>query len=356
MDLKTLGYDSFFAEKFKPFEGEFVPARITGRQANLYTALAECGELRGKVSGKLRYECANGASFPAVGDWVAIKANADTGQMTIHALLPRKTKFERADYNGGAYVGDQIVSANIDVIFVVAALDQELSENRIVRYLAQGSASGAETVLVLNKADVCEDTGTAIEIARKAARDTKIVMASAVTGAGLPEMAAHLGAGVTGSLVGPSGAGKSSLINLLLGEDKLRVGGVRKGDYKGRHTTTWREMVILPGGGLLIDNPGMRSIGVTGDEGLVAAAFDDVEALIRQCKFSDCQHRTEPGCAVKAAIADGKLTDERFENYKRLQREIYIIGVKKSQRARMGADLSRAIKRREMAEREARQG
>ena len=354
MDLKTLGWDSVFKAGFEPFEGEFVPARISGRQANLYTALAECGELRGKVSGKLRYECANGASFPAVGDWVAIKANAETGQMTIHALLPRKTKFERADYNNGAYVGDQIVSANIDVIFVVAALDQEVNENRIVRYLAQGSASGAEAVLVLNKADLCKDTGTAMETARKAARDTEIVMASAVTGAGIQEIAAHLKPGITGSLVGPSGSGKSSLINALLGEDRLRVGGVRKGDYKGRHTTTWREMVMLPGGGMLIDNPGMRSIGITGDEGLVAAAFDDVEALIKQCKFSDCQHRTEPGCAIKAAIADGHLAEERFENYKRLQREIYIVSVKKSQRSRRGADLTKAVKRRDRSEREAR--
>ncbi|MFH0815370.1 MAG: ribosome small subunit-dependent GTPase A [Methanobacteriota archaeon] len=351
MDLASLGWSPFFEEAFKAHDGEgFVPARITGRQGNLYIALAGCGETRGKVSGRLRYECANGASFPVVGDWVAVKANPETGLMTIHALLPRRTKFERADYNGGAYIGDQTVSANVDVIIVVASLDQEVNENRIVRYLAQGSASGAKTILVLNKSDLSEDACEAMNAAMKAARGARIVLTSAVTGAGIPELAELIGPGVTGSMVGPSGSGKSSIINSLLGEGRLKTGGVRGGDFKGRHTTTWRELVILPSGGMLIDNPGMRSIGVTGDEGLVAAAFEDVESLIALCKFRDCQHRTEPGCAVKAAIADGHLAEERFENYKRLQRELWIISVKKSQRSRQGAALSKAIKRRQKAE------
>jgi ribosome biogenesis GTPase len=353
MDLKALGWCAFFEEAFRMYaEAGFEPARIVSRQGNLYTALSGLGELRGKVSGRMRYECAEGADMPAVGDWVAAKGNPGTGLMTMRAVLPRRTKFERADYNKGAYLGDQVVCANVDVLFVVAGLDQELSEDRLQRYLAQGSASGAKTVVVLNKADLCANLDEVKGMAKAVTRDAPVVVASAVTGAGLRELRAFLPEGITGSMVGPSGAGKSTIINALLGEERFKTCDVRKSDAKGRHTTTHRELVILPGGGMLIDNPGMRGMGVTGDQSLVASAFGDIEELIHRCRFSDCQHRTEPDCAIKAAIESGSLTERRWKDYKRLQRELWVIARKKSQRSRLGREQSVAIKRRQRFERE----
>lgn len=352
MDLKLLGWDATFEKSFQMYvEDGFIPARITSRQANLYTAIAEMGELRGKMTGRLRYETAQGSDYPTVGDWVAVKGNAETGFMQIHGILPRKTQLVRADYNNGAYVGDQVISANLDVLFAVMGLDSEFNGNKLLRFLAQANVSGAKTVVILNKADLCDDVAAAEKAAREVAKDLPILTVSGTTGNGIQEIRKFLGVGITGSLIGPSGVGKSTIINALLGEDQLKVGDVRESDSKGRHTTTWRELVVLPGGGMLIDNPGIRSFGITGDENLIATEFGDVELLISQCKFGNCQHITEPGCAIKNAIAKGDLPKERFDNYLKLQRELAIVSVAKSQRSRVRqANLTMSKRRKKFEE------
>jgi ribosome biogenesis GTPase len=353
MDLRILGWNAFFEEGFGKYrDAGFIQARIVARQANLFTALSEAGEMRGKVSGRMRYECAESGDFPAVGDWVAVKGNPETGVMTIHAVLPRKTKFMRAEYDRDAYQGDQVVCANLDVLFIVLALDQEFNVKSLERYTAQASVSGSKAVVILNKSDLCGNFEQVLAQARSVARDIPIIATSAKTGQGLEEIGKYLAEGITGSLVGPSGAGKSTIINALLGEERMTTAEVRDYDSKGRQTTTHRELVILPGRGMLIDNPGMRGLGITGDQGLVASAFEDVEALIGRCKFSDCQHRTEPGCAIKEALADGTLSEDRYESYKHFLRELWVISVKKSQRTKLGKDVSKAIKRRQKFEKE----
>jgi ribosome biogenesis GTPase len=308
------------------------------------------GELRGKMTGRMRFETAQGIDYPAVGDWVAVKGNAGTGLMQIRAVLPRRTQLLRADYNKGGYLGDQVISANVDVLFTVMGLDTEINENKLLRFLAQANVSGAAVVVILNKADLCDDVAAAESAARNVAKDIPVLTVSASTGKGIGEIRKFLEVGVTGSLIGPSGVGKSSIINALLGENVLTVGEVRDSDSKGRHITTWRELVVLPGGGMLIDNPGMRSFGITGDETVIATEFGDIEQLVGQCKFRNCQHMTEPGCAVKQAIAQGSLQKERFDNYLKLQRELAIVSVAKSQRSRVRQSNSAAARRRKRFE------
>jgi ribosome biogenesis GTPase len=353
MNLKTLGWDSLFEEAFHEYrEAGFEPARIVSREGNLYTTIGETGELRGKMSGRMRYELAESGDFPALGDWVAIEGNPKTGSMTIQAVLPRRSKFMRATYNKGRYVGDQVICANVDFLFIVVGLDEEFNVNRLERYLAQASASGSKPVVILNKTDLLKNLDSVLKQAKTVAKEIPVIALSAKSGAGLDQLRRFLGEGKTGSLVGISGVGKSTIINALLGEERFETNDVRDYDGKGRHTTKQRELVVLPGGGMLIDNPGMRSMGVTGDRDIIGSTFEDVEALIKECKFSDCQHKTEPGCAVKAAIENGTLSREHFENYKRLQRELWVVSMRKGERARLGKEISMASRKRRKMEKE----
>jgi ribosome biogenesis GTPase len=336
MDLEKLGWDSHFEKHFEQYkEKRFMPARIALEERTLYTAYSEIGELTGKVTGRFRYNARSRSDYPVVGDWVAIKGNPDTEKMSIHGVLPRKSKFSRKiSATEGRITEEQVISSNIDTVFLVIALDADFNIRRIERYLSIVQESGANLVVVLNKMDICHNVYEYIKKVKSITRGVPIYAVSALENTGIEQLDTYLSKGQTVTLVGSSGAGKSTLINSILGEDRQATGDVREYDGKGRHITIKRELILLPGGGLVIDNPGMRSISLWGETG-VDETFEDIVTLSKQCKFKDCQHKTEPGCAIKKAIEDGTLDKERYRNYLKLQRELRILAMKKEKRARV---------------------
>ena len=319
-DLTALGWDDVRAEQFEPHaHAGLVPGRVAVQHRGAYDVLTELGELRCDVAGRLYDESASPADLPAVGDWVAVAARPGENGGTVQAVLPRRTKFSRKTAWQAAE--EQVLAANVDVVLIVSSLNEDLNLRRLERYLTLGWESGARPVFVLTKADLAEDVDAAVREVESVAFGVPLVPLSSVTGEGLDALRSHLGAGVTAALLGSSGVGKSTLINTLAGEELLATREIRD-DGKGRHTTTRRELVQLPGGALVIDTPGMREIQLwVADEGL-EEAFEDVAELFGSCRFSDCAHESEPGCAVKEALADGTLQPERWESYLKLQREL----------------------------------
>ncbi len=321
MDLNQLGWNSFFKESFEPFSKRgYSAGRISEEHKHLYHVLAECGELLAKVSGKLLHDSENRSEFPAVGDWVAISARPAEGTATIHAILPRLSKFARKI--AGKTIEEQVIAANINTIFLVNGLDNDFNLRRIERYLTLGWESGANPIVVLNKADVCDDITQKAALVETIALGVPVHVVSAVTGQGLEELSTYLSNGVTVAFLGSSGTGKSTLINALFGQAVQDVSEVRQGDSRGRHTTTFRKMIILPQGGIVIDTPGLRELQLWGsDEGL-SGAFNDIELLAERCRFTDCRHENEPGCAVRKAFEEGGLDSKRYESYLKLQSEL----------------------------------
>ncbi len=318
-DLTALGWDDARAEQFEPHaEAGLIPGRVAVQHRGAYDVLTELGELRCDVAGRL-YDGSETADLPAVGDWVAIAPRPGEQGGTVQAVLPRRTKFSRKTAWQAAE--EQVLAANVDVVLIVTSLNEDLNLRRLERYLTLAWESGARPIFVLTKADLADDVEAAVEEVESIAFGVPIVPISSVTGDGLDALRPYLAPGVTAALLGSSGVGKSTLVNTLAGEELLETREIRD-DGKGRHTTTRRELVQLPGGALVIDSPGMREIQLwVADEGL-EEAFEDVTELFGQCRFSDCGHESEPGCAVKAAIADGTLSEERWESYLKLQREI----------------------------------
>ncbi|MDR2256058.1 MAG: ribosome small subunit-dependent GTPase A [Arthrobacter sp.] len=259
---------------------------------------------------------------PTTGDWVVLAPPPGTvGDVAeprrLEALLPRRTSLRRGGASAASHL--QLLAANVDTVIVAVSLANPLRQARTERLLALAWASGATPVVALTKADLSLDTAGAQAAVSEVALGTDVVLTSAATGEGIERLRA-LARG-TVALLGPSGAGKSSLGNALLGEELLDTGAIREADGRGRHTTAWRELLPLPGGGVLLDTPGLRSVGMTGDEEGLERAFEDIEALSAGCRFADCEHRTEPGCSVLAAIEDGRLTRRRLESYRKLLRE-----------------------------------
>ena len=314
--LHDLGWDDGFAAAFEALEDdELVPARVAAQHRGGYDVLTEGGERRVRLTGRLRHEAASAAELPAVGDWVALRDE------TVHAVLPRRSAFSRKA--AWAPTEEQVLAANLDAIFIVSALDGDLNLRRLERYLTLAWESGATPVLVLTKADLCEDVAAVVEQVREDALGVEVLAVSSVTGAGLDAVRALLLPGRTGAMVGPSGVGKSSLVNALSGRAVADTAVVRESDGRGRHTTTARELHLLPGGGLLIDNPGMRELSLYDDANGVDTAYADVAQLAAECRFRDCAHRTEPGCAVAAAIDDGRLDPARYSAWRKLQAEAH---------------------------------
>ena len=295
------------------------PARVARVDRGLLTVLVADGEQRVRTGGALR-----GDAAPAVGDWVAVREGLAV------ELLPRRTAFVRTAAGRGS--APQVVAANVDLVLVVDSLAGELRPRRVERYLAVAWGSGATPVVVLTKADLCPDVPAAVALIAEDALGVDVLPVSSVTGTGVDAVRALLTPGCTAAMVGPSGVGKSSLANALAGRTVAATAGIRA-DGRGRHTTTARELHALPGGALLVDTPGMRELALAGEDGL-DAAYADVAELAQDCRFRDCRHRTEPGCAVGAAIDRGDLDPARFTAWRKLQAEAHRQELRADARAR----------------------
>ena len=318
-ELETLGWDDAWESAFAPFrEGALAPGRIAIQHRGAYDVLGAEGEARFRIAPRLRRESAI-ADLPVVGDWVAIDPAG-----AIVAVLPRRTKLSRraAHDEGSDDAREQVIAANLDVVFIAASLGEEPDIRLLERYVALALESRAQPVILLTKADLEPDPAAVAEEVSGVGGEIPVLTVSTRTGIGLDSVRTHLGTGMTGALLGPSGVGKSTLVNALVGEGELLATGAVRADGQGRHTTTRRQLVALPGGGLIIDNPGMREVHLWLAEGGLAEAFDDIAALAAECRFSDCRHDAEPDCAVRAALGDGRLPSERWDRYRSLQDEL----------------------------------
>jgi len=363
--LAELGWSDFFQNQLGN-ETDLVAARVAEENRELYRVFCEPGEFLAELSGKLRHATTSRADLPAVGDWVLAQLRLGENRATIHRVLRRKGKFSRKV--AGRQTEEQIVAANVDVVFLVSSLNREFNTRRIERYLALAWDSGARPVIVLNKSDLCENAQAFRREAEEAAMGAPVILTSAASGAGLAELRALLRnsaeaapdepahaefaihqaaaensaadpvsaapaelapvigtvsqqSGLTAALLGSSGVGKSSLINALIGGAQLATQAVREGDDRGRHTTTTRQMILIPGGGVLIDTPGMRELQLWDAADGIGRTFGDIQELAASCKFRDCRHQDEPGCAVRAAVAAEALDAERVESFHKLERE-----------------------------------
>ena len=320
MSITRWGWNAYFEAFWHGGDWKnAVPARAVAQQRKFWRVAGDFGECWAEASGKLRLAADEGADWPAVGGWVVAELHGEDATAVIQEVLPRRSKFVRK--SPGKKMKEQVIAANVDSALLVSALDEDFNPRRVERYLAQCRESGAQPVVVLNKADACEDAREKAAEMERIAMGTAVCVVSARTGDGFGELEEFLRPGQTLVLLGSSGVGKSTIVNRLLGEAIQDVQPVRESDSKGRHTTTSRELFILPGGALLLDTPGLREIQLWEAEDGVAQVFADIDALAARCRFGDCRHEGEPGCAVQAALDAGTLDAARFENRRKLMRE-----------------------------------
>ena len=330
--LADLGWTDREQALFAPMrESGFFPGRVSRVDREFPLVATADGAVRAEHAVHLVKTRGTG-SRAVVGDWVALSHPEGHDLAIIETILPRTTAFARKDPAENTV--EQVLIANVDVVFVVQALSgRGINVRRLERELVLAWESGAVPVVVLTKADVAEDIEYQRGLAADAAPNVDIIVESAVSGLGVDEIRGRIGHGVTAAFLGGSGVGKSTLVNRLVGEESQETADVRKSDGKGRHTTVAREMVLLPGGGILVDTPGMRGIGLWDASDGIASAFPDIDALAERCRFRDCTHVSEPGCAVIAAVEDGSLPLRRLESYRTLQAELVALGRRQDQKA-----------------------
>ena len=325
--LRELGWSEELSEAFAPFAGAgLVPGRVVAGLTRLLRVGTDEGETLAEASGGLRHQARGSQDLPGVGDWVALRPRAAGHRAVIQAVLPRRTAFLRRAAGDRSVA--QVLAANVDTVFLVMGLDGDYSPRRIERALVLAWESGAEPVVLLNKADLCDDVGGRRMEIESVAPGVPVRVVAAKRGEGLEALAPWLLAGRTVALLGSSGVGKSTLVNRLLGRDKQKTREVLEGDQRGRHTTTHRELILLPGGALLLDTPGLREIQLWSDGGGFDAAFEDVLGRAPLCRFRDCGHRGEPGCAVRAAVEAGEIDASRLESFHKLGAEVRAIEVR----------------------------
>lgn len=319
--LPDLGWDEFFQEAFAGLKEEgYEPARVAVEHRKEFLVYAAAGDLNAVMSGRLVHAARADADLPKVGDWVALSRPAGTGPAVIQQVLKRKTSFGRKVW--GKPQEEQVLAANVDTIFIVQGLDRGFNPRTLERYLVTVYDSGAIPAVILNKADLGADPDESLAQAQSVAVGVPVLVTSVLTGQGMEALSTLLQPRRTYAFVGPSGAGKSSLINYVLGQEVLATREVRLRDAKGMHTTTRRELLVMPGRGLLIDTPGMREFQLWGGAESLPEVFPDVEALAVDCRFRDCTHTVEKGCAVRLAVEEGRLAEERVKSYLKLRAEI----------------------------------
>ncbi len=335
MNLQDLGWDAFFADAFEPHAADnLIPARVSARHHGPCELLTEQGPMGGIPAGKLSEE-----DLPAVGDWVAVRPVAGERKAVIEAVLPRRTSFTRKE----AYqrTVEQVVAANVDTVFVVTAFGFDLNPRRLERYLTSAWDSGSTPVVVVNKSDTVEDPAVELLEVEPVTIGVPVHAVSAVSGEGLEDLDAYMQHGKTVVLLGSSGVGKSTLVNRFAGREVLETAETSAGG-RGRHTTSHRELVPLPSGAVLLDTPGMRELQLWADEEVLDTTFSEISDLAAQCRFSDCSHEREPGCAIRRALNDGTLARDRWDSYCKLQRELRALAIRKDARLRSEARKERA--------------
>ncbi|WP_078553829.1 ribosome small subunit-dependent GTPase A [Bacillus alkalicellulosilyticus] len=320
IDLKTYGYT-----EIQEIPDDVLPGRVTELQRDQFTVMTERGEVKAVLKGVFYHNAQTREDFPCVGDFVLLDYN-ESGSSLIVKVLPRRSKFSRADYSGhdadyAKTVLEQVVATNFDYVFILSSLNWDFNVSRIMRYVTQARQSGGQPVVILTKADLVEDYHHPITEVAQSIPDVPVHAVCSHTALGLNELGTYLMPGNTVVFLGMSGVGKSSLLNALMEEDVMKVQAIREVDSRGRHTTTHRQLFMLPSGAMVIDTPGMRELGLFDAEDGIRAGFSDVEDLFTQCRFTDCRHQTEPGCAVLNALTDGSLLQERWDQYVAQQHE-----------------------------------
>lgn len=332
--LKQLGWNEFFEAGLASLSPEAgrIAARVSTEHKGMYRVVCEHGELSAEIAGRLRFDAMGRSDFPAVGDFVVVAARPAEGAATIHDIIPRRTKFSRKSC--GDYADEQIVAANIDVVFIVTSLNADFNMRRVERYLTLAYESGARPVVVLSKADLCGDIEAKTAAAEASCAGADVVAVSAVSGYGFDAFEKFLKPYTTVSFLGSSGVGKSSILNRLLGREAQKVKEIREFDDRGRHTTSHRELFMTDSGALVIDTPGMRELQMAEGAAGLDDAFAEIASLAGLCRYRDCRHDDEPGCAVNEAVSRGELDPKRLANFKKMRREIERFEIRSDARLR----------------------
>jgi len=341
--LSALGWNKDLEKEFADISSSYEVGRVAIEYKSLYKIYCENKELLGAVSGKLIYSASERDDYPAVGDWVIIDKNlSPDDRAVIHGILRRKSKFSRKC--AGKTITEQIVAVNIDTVFICMSLNQNFNPRRLERFITMAWESGAIPVVLLTKSDLCENIEEKLKEAKEAAIGVDIHCISCLDETAAKIVHNYIKPGQTVAFLGSSGVGKSTIINRLLGEDRLDTQEISDMGDRGRHTTTNRELILLPDGGIVIDTPGMREFHILDAEESIGTAFSDIESFSKNCRFSDCTHTTEPQCAVKEAILNGSLSEKRYNNYMKLKKEAEFVERKNNIKAAL--DYKNSMKKR----------